>query len=213
MHSHPRLSLGFLLACALLTPSAHAQQSPPVVDTDALKRDAIREAKSKSKEGCQALTKELEQAWLDAMTRGLSVNLQQPLIGLRMSLKQRKGNLFNTEQGGKQPAGTNARAGDASCRVHLRSLREERQKNDAEMIAAARTPQVCKELAAAIQATCFPALRAGKKLPVACDQLYRRFNAGRSFMPIKRPPQPLPKKCTDALKVFHQLQKMRPRTR
>lgn len=202
-----RADLRALLLPLLFTASLPAFSDEPVaVDVESIKKDATREAKSDSSEGCDELFAEIQAAWIDAATRDLKVDLRQVMIGLSMSRKQAKGQLFNVED--KAGAGTNDRVAAASCRVHLKRMRKQRAKSDAAMTPASATPPMCKQTAEVIRSQCIPALKAEGKMSQACEQMARSFSSGGFIPGPSTNAQPLAKRCEIALKAHEMMSKM-----
>lgn len=186
-----------LAIALLLTSSAALAQEQPGVDVEAIKRSAEREARSKSKEGCKELLDETEAACIDSATRGLNVDCKGKVTALKMSAKQARGEIFDIEA--EAGAGKNLQAANTACRVHLRSLRREREKNEAEMLATADTSPECGRTHEILE-QCFARLRAGQEMSAACSQVVTIISM-RRYSPSMRN-QPAANVCKSAVAIF-----------
>lgn len=116
---------------------------------EGLEKAARKEARSSSTEGCKELLAESRVACGEMFTRGLKTNCLMAVTALEVSAKQAKGNLFKLDD-----ADRDVKVANASCRVHLRSVRRDRDKAK-DLGDAAEAPQACRDLAAALDTGCF----------------------------------------------------------
>jgi len=137
-----------LCATAALAEEADAKATMEK-NVGALKKSAEKEARSSSTEGCKELLAESRVACGEMFTRGLKTNCLMFVTALELGAKQAKGKLFKMEG-----ADQNVKVANASCRVHLRSVRRDRDKAT-DLADAAQAPQACRDLAAALDTGCF----------------------------------------------------------
>lgn len=141
-----------LLACLFAT-AALAEEADAKArmrkNVGALKESAEKEARSSSTEGCKELLAESRVACGEVFTRGLKTNCVMWVTALEVSAKQAKGKLFKMDD-----ADRNVKVANASCRVHLRSVRRDRDKAK-DLGDATQAPKACRDLAAALDTGCF----------------------------------------------------------
>jgi hypothetical protein len=131
-------------------------------NVEGLKKAAQQEAQSSSPEGCKELLAESRAACGEIFTRGLKVNCVMMTTALEVAADQAKGQLFKTGDADK-----NVQAANASCRVHLRSVRSAREKGK-DLPAATKAPAACQKLATAVDSECFGDLEKTGTLNAGC---------------------------------------------
>ncbi len=171
-------TLPILLVSSLLWSLSATAAAPDAVKEDVerskklSRRSVERDAKAKPGEealGCKTLRDEARALCRDAILRGHKGNCGQVIVGLNMSVQQAKGALFDVEGKHGAAAGSNARAAESACRVHIRSLRRDREKHDASMGPEGAAGTECQALAAQMDAVCWAALDAGE-MPDKCSR-------------------------------------------
>lgn len=156
-----------LLAClcataALADPDEAKAKMEKKVET--LKKSAEKEARSSSSEGCKELVAESRVACGEMFTRGLKTNCFMFVTALQLGAEQAKGKLFKMDD-----ADQDVKVANASCRVHLRSLRRDRDKAK-DLPDAAQAPQACRDLAAELDG-CFGAFEQSGTFATGCTQV------------------------------------------
>jgi hypothetical protein len=207
MLSRSVVSSAVLLGLAIATPALADEASDAATRArvqkrvKGIKKAAEREAKSDSPEGCAELYTETVDACVDVVTRGLDVNCKSKTIALKMSAKQAKGELFDTEK--TAPPGSNLKAANAACRVHLRSLRRKRAKVDEKMAPAEPMSASCQQVGKLLREQCFPPLKTGGEMSSGCSTAVMMMSM-RGYSPsMKNAAKPSPEtSCANTLKVF-----------
>ena len=153
------------LATVALAESDEAQKAKVEKQVEGIKKAAEREARSSSPEGCKELLAESRVACGEVFTRGLKLNCMMMTTALGMAAKQAKGELFKT-------GGNDVRAANASCRVHLRTVRKAKEKG-ADLPDASQAPEACRDLAAAIDTRCFGGFEQTGTFDNGCGYVFR----------------------------------------
>ena len=174
-----------LISLLLLSAPAFAT-NPELVKEDVekakkLTRESVeKDAKVKPGEkalGCADLREQGRALCRDGILRGHKGNCAQIVTALNMSVQQAKGELFDVEKKHGAAAGSNARAADAACRVHLRSIERDRTKHDAAMRPDGSAGAQCQALAEKVDAVCWTALDSGE-MPPQCARSLQLVRGG-----------------------------------
>jgi len=188
------MSLRHLLATvAFLTtlPSLAGDEPSPEVKEKVrrIRKDVERKARMEpgdEKLTCPVMVEEIRSACRDQYRRGLPINCYRYIKHAEMVTRQREGTLFEIPAEKLPPGKTaeqmNAQVADTACRVHLKSLRRERQRKDSKMEQALPWGPRCSALLDRVDAACI-ALIGEKELPRSCQQILQVFPRKPSTTP------------------------------